>query len=164
MLNASPGSVLDSVARLFESGTVAALGESQLLDRFAAEGDPAAFEAILRRHGPMVLGVCRRVLDDPNDVDDAFQATFLLLVKKARSIRNRDDLGTWLHGVARRVASGPGSTPRRRRAWERAGAERLGEGRRVGNTGAEWPTNSGLPSTTNSPGCPSGIARRLVLV
>jgi zinc protease len=136
MMNASPGSVLDSVARLFESGTVAALGESQLLDRFAAEGDPAAFEAILRRHGPMVLGVCRRVLSDPNDVDDAFQATFLLLAQKTGSIRNRDNLGTWLHGVARRVATRARFNARRRRAWERVGAERRGEweGR---NTGAE---------------------------
>ena len=123
MVDASPGSVNDSVGRLFGAGTVAALGESQLLDRFAAGGDPAAFEAILRRHGPMVLGVCRRVLDDPNDVDDAFQATFLLLVQKAGSIRNRNDLATWLHGVARRVAIRARVDARRRRARERAGAE-----------------------------------------
>ena len=137
MIQASLGSMTDSIRRLFGAGTVAALGESQLLDRFADGGDPAAFEAILRRHGPMVLGVCRRVLDDPNDVDDAFQATFLLLVKKARSIRNRDDLGTWLHGVARRVATRARVDARRRRARERAGAERAGtSGDRA--TGAEF--------------------------
>src|SRR5262249_15783594 len=83
------GSVIHSLTRLFGTGTVAALSELQLLDRFLESRDQAAFEAIVRRHGPMVLGVCRRVLDDPNDVDDAFQATFLILVKKARSIRGR---------------------------------------------------------------------------
>jgi zinc protease len=124
MIHASPGSMADSVRRLFGRGTVAGLGESQLLDRFAAEGDQAAFEALLGRHGPMVLGVCRQVLDDPNDVDDAFQATFFLLVKKARSIRNRDDLGPWLHGVARRVATRARVVDRRRRAAERVGGER----------------------------------------
>ena len=123
MIQASPGSTSDSVRRLFGGGTVAGLGESQLLDRFITGGDPTAFEAILGRHGPMVLGVCRRVLDDPNDVDDAFQATFLLLVKKARSIRNRDDLATWLHGVARRVAVRARVDARRRRLRERAGAD-----------------------------------------
>ena len=84
-------------------------GEGQLLDRFLAEGDEEAFEAILRRHGPMVLGVCRRVLADPHDAEDAFQATFLVLVRRAGSIRDRSVLGPWLHGVARRPSPcGPG--------------------------------------------------------
>ena len=104
MASGHRGSVVDSLGRLFEAGTVTGLGEAQLLERFLAQGDEAAFEAILQRHGPMVLGVCRRVLDDPHDVADAFQTTFLILVKKARSIRDRDVLGTWLYGVARRVA------------------------------------------------------------
>ncbi len=124
MNHASSGLMIDSVRTLFEAGTVAGLDESQLLERFLAGGDPAAFEAILGRHGPMVLGVCRRLLDDPNDVDDAFQATFLLLVRKGRSIRNRDDVGTWLHGVARRVAIRARVGDRRRRARERLGGER----------------------------------------
>ncbi len=101
----SGGSVMDPMQVLLRAGAVGSLGESQLLDRFASRGDPAAFEAILTRHGPMVLGVCRRVLNDPNDVDDAFQATFLVLVRKASSIRHGEVLGTWLHGVARRVAT-----------------------------------------------------------
>ena len=67
----------------------------------------------------MVLGVCRRVLDDPHDVADAFQATFLILVKKARSIRDRDVLGTWLYGVARRVAVRAKVNARTRRTRER---------------------------------------------
>src|SRR5262245_44798425 len=79
-------------------------GDSQLLERFTVHRDAAAFEALLQRHGPMVWGVCRRILSDPNDVDDAFQATFLVLVRKARAIAKHESLGSWLHGVARRVA------------------------------------------------------------
>ncbi len=119
------GSINDSLGRLFDAGTVTGLGEAQLLERFLSQGDEAAFEAILCRHGPMVLGVCRRVLDDPHDVADAFQTTFLILVKKARSIRDRDVLGTWLHGVARRVAVRAKVNARRRRTRERSGAEGL---------------------------------------
>ena len=119
------GSVVGSLGRLFESGTVAGLGEAQLLERFLARGDEAAFEVILQRHGPMVLGVCRRVLGDPNDVADAFQATFLVLVKRARAIRDRDALGTWLYGVARRVAVRARVNARRQRSRERTGAEGL---------------------------------------
>ncbi len=88
--------------------------DAELLDRFlsrsAAAEDAelaaeAAFAALVARHGPMVLGVCRRALADPNDVDDAFQATFLVLVRRARSVRVGDSLGRWLYGVARRVAA-----------------------------------------------------------
>src|SRR6516164_2472292 len=85
--------------------------------------DEAAFSALVATHGPMVLGVCRRVLSDPNDVEDAFQATFLVLVKKAGSIRDRSVLGTWLYGVARRVALRARVNARRRRSCERQGLE-----------------------------------------
>jgi len=111
--------------RLFDSGTAIGLSDSQLLDRFIAARDETAFEAILRRHGPMVLGVCRRAIPDQNEVDDAFQATFLILVRKAGSIRDRDVLATWLYGVARRVAARAGASARRRRARERAMAEEI---------------------------------------
>jgi DNA-directed RNA polymerase specialized sigma24 family protein len=77
-----------------DSGRVADL---QLLERFAAARDGAAFEALVRRHGPLVLGVCRRVLSSPHDVEDAFQATFLALTRKADSIRQGQSLGTWLY-------------------------------------------------------------------
>jgi zinc protease len=113
------GSVVHSLQHLFGPGTLSALSEAQLLERFIVRKDEAAFEAILKRHGPMVLGVCRRVLDNPHDVDDAFQATFLILVKKARSIRDQDVLGTWLYGVARRVAVRARVNARRRRDVER---------------------------------------------
>jgi len=112
-----------SLKHLLTEGTMTGVSESQLLDRFCSQGDEYAFEVLLRRHGPMVLAVCRRVLSDPNDVEDAFQATFLILVKKAGSIRNRAVLGTWLHGVARRVAVRSQIDSRRRRARERGDAE-----------------------------------------
>ena len=92
---------------LFESGTVSGLTDGQLLERFLARSElasEAAFAALLAKHGPMVLGVCRRALADPEDVADAFQATFLILVRKAGSIRVDDSLGRWLYGVSRRVA------------------------------------------------------------
>jgi RNA polymerase sigma factor (sigma-70 family) len=116
-------SVQASITRLLTEGTLTGASETQLLDRFISQRDEHAFEAILHRHGPMVLGVCRRVLSDPNDVEDAFQATFLVLVKKAGSIRDRSVLGTWLYGVARRVALRARVNARRRRSCERQGLE-----------------------------------------
>jgi zinc protease len=120
MARVARGSIVESLGRLFATGTATALGEVELLERFVSQGDPGAFEVILQRHGPMVLRVCRRVLDDPNDVDDAFQATFLILVKKAASIREREVLGTWLYGVARRVAVRARVNARLRRLRERS--------------------------------------------
>ena len=92
------------IRRILESGTVTGMSDAQLLERFASRRDEAAFEALLRRHGPMVLGVCRRVLGNPHDAQDAFQATFLVLARKAGSLRAGDSLGPWFHGVAHRVA------------------------------------------------------------
>ena len=107
MTNDPRSALLQQFRILFESGTVAGLTDGQLLERFLTsrgEGGEVAFAALVARHGPMVLGVCRRALADPNDAADAFQATFLVLVKKARSVRVDDSLGRWLYGVSRRVA------------------------------------------------------------
>src|SRR5262249_11405186 len=84
---------------------------------------PAAFEALVRRHGPMVLGVCRRVLRDADDADDAFQATFLVLVRKSASIARRELLANWLYGVAYRAALEARSAAARRGARERQVSE-----------------------------------------
>ncbi len=99
------GGLIHQFERLFQQGTVSGLTEGELLERFVRGQDEAAFEALIARHGPMVLGVCRQLLRDPNDVDDAFQATFLVLVRKAGTLRRCDLLGNWLYGVAYRVAT-----------------------------------------------------------
>src|SRR6516164_690162 len=89
---------------LFDAGTFLGMPDGLLLERFVARRDGSAFEAILARHGPMVFNVCRRMLAERSDVDDAFQATFLILVRKAGAIHERERLGPWLYGVAHRVA------------------------------------------------------------
>jgi DNA-directed RNA polymerase specialized sigma24 family protein len=82
----------------------AGLTDAELLDCFIDRRDEAAFEALVRRHGPMVLGVCRRVLRIEAEAEDAFQATFLVLVRKATAIWPRAMVGNWLYGVARKTA------------------------------------------------------------
>jgi RNA polymerase sigma-70 factor (ECF subfamily) len=89
---------------LFDMGVTGALSDGQLLERFVARREEAVFEEIVRRHGPMVWGVCLRVLRDHHDAEDAFQATFLVLARKAASVMPRGKLGNWLYGVAYRTA------------------------------------------------------------
>ena len=121
------GAVLRQLGRLFNVGTGQELTDGQLLERFATDRDLAAeqaFAILLERHGPMVLRVCRGVLDDPHDAQDAFQATFMVLVRKARALWVRDSLGPWLHQVAYRTAYCARSAIARRRRHERRAAKK----------------------------------------
>ena len=92
--------------------------DAQLLERFLARREEAAFEELVRRHGPLVLGVCRRVLGEAQAAEDAFQATFLVLVRRASSIVPRSSVGAWLGGVARRTALKARTAAARRRRAE----------------------------------------------
>lgn len=127
MASVRHNATLRQIDRLFGEGTLAGLPDARLLERYVVHRDELAFEALVRRHGAMVLGVSRGVLEDPNDADDAFQAAFLLLARKARSIRIDGSLGGWLHRVAWRIALQIHSDAARRRVQERRAAERTGE-------------------------------------
>jgi RNA polymerase sigma factor (sigma-70 family) len=104
MATRQSAAVLQQFGTLFDAGTAVGLDDGQLLERFVDRRDEAAFAALLARHGPLVLGTCRRLLANPADVEDAFQATFLVMVRKASSLRDRRLLSTWLYKVAYRVA------------------------------------------------------------
>jgi RNA polymerase sigma factor (sigma-70 family) len=111
---------------LFNAGTASGLSDAELLDRFlalAGEQSELAFESLVLRHGPMVFDVCRKVLRDSHDAEDAFQAAFLVLAARARSIRKQSSVGSWLHGVALRVARRARSDAARRMALKRRVAE-----------------------------------------
>ena len=110
---------------LWSNGVFGDLPDKQLLDRFEAshpETAEAAFDALVHRHGPMVLRICREILADAHDADDAFQATFLVLIRRASLIRDRDSLASWLYGVATRVALRARTDLARRREVEHRGA------------------------------------------
>src|SRR6267154_6875 len=98
------GAALRQINRLWADGSITGFSDGQLLERFVFGHDAAAFEALVAHHGPMVLSVCRGILKDPNDAEDAFQATFLILVKKSAAFRGHVSLGPWLYRVAHRVA------------------------------------------------------------
>ena len=107
MANLASRSVVRQIGSLFEGGSVAGLSDRQLLERFAAQrhaAGEAAFAALVSRHGPMVLDICCDILGDQHHAEDAFQAVFLVLARKAGSIRDPDLLGNWLYGVALRTA------------------------------------------------------------
>src|ERR1019366_1202294 len=116
--------ILRNIQTLFDVGTAGGLSDRQLLERFSSRRDAssdAAFEVLVLRHGPTVLRVCRNMLHDEADAADAFQATFLVLVRKQGSIRKLESVGGWLYGVACRVAARARvDAARRRRAEERA--------------------------------------------
>ncbi len=121
--------LIGQMHRLWELGSLAGLTDAELLARFAAEGEAGAepvFEALVERHGAMVFRVCRGVLHDDHAAEDAFQATFLVLARKARSLWVKDSLASWLHGVAHRVAARARADAARRRRHERRVAEARG--------------------------------------
>jgi RNA polymerase sigma factor (sigma-70 family) len=117
-----PHPALSNVLRSLRGAAAAAAGvpDAELLERFAAGGDPSAFELLLWRHGPMVYGVCRRVLRHEHDAEDAFQAAFLALARKARSVTRRGSVGGWLYRVAYRVSLDARERAARRARHERA--------------------------------------------
>ncbi|HEV3144719.1 MAG TPA: RNA polymerase sigma factor [Gemmataceae bacterium] len=104
MATADAALFLRQLARGMAAETWRDLSDRQLVEHYLARRDDSLFEAILHRHGPMVYRVCWRVLEQAQDVEDAFQATFLLLAQRLRTIRKRDSLASWLHGVAQRVS------------------------------------------------------------
>jgi DNA-directed RNA polymerase specialized sigma24 family protein len=90
------GRVLDGVRRSAIVTGAVPMTDAQLIELFVVNGDQAGFEALVRRYGPMVFGVCRRVLHNSHDAEDAFQATFLVLVRKASRLRRCEAVGNWL--------------------------------------------------------------------
>jgi RNA polymerase sigma-70 factor (ECF subfamily) len=116
------GGVLRHLRRAALMRDGADVADGELLERYLARRDEAAFESLLRRHGPMVLGVCRRVLRNEADAHDAFQATFLVFVRKAGSIIPRGRVGNWLYGVAHKTALKARAMSRQRRAKEQQAA------------------------------------------
>ncbi len=127
MSGASYGEALRQTRALFETGAVGGLTDGELLARFVSRpGDPAeaAFAALVERHGPMVLRACSATIGDEHEAHDAFQATFLVLARKAGTIRAADSVGPWLHEVARRVSACARSASARRGRHERQAAER----------------------------------------
>jgi RNA polymerase sigma factor (sigma-70 family) len=129
MTDERAGPLLRFIRRLAADHPAGPLTDGALLTRFLAGGDEAAFETLLRRHGPMVLAVCRGVLGSEHDAEDAFQATFLVLARRAASIRRPEAVGDWLHGVAYRVALRAGVERAERRRRERQGGERAARAR-----------------------------------
>jgi RNA polymerase sigma factor (sigma-70 family) len=125
MVRGRLGSALNDFRRLWDAGTVSGLSDARLLEQFRADRDELAFDALMSRHGPLVWSVCRSILNDPHDVEDAFQATFLILVRKAPSLRVGDSLCGWLYRVSFRAAQEARVRRDRRRSRERSVVDRI---------------------------------------
>ena len=119
MATSGLGSFLQNLRRSMLRQDGAGLTDGELLERFINQQDEAAFEALVRLHGAMVLGVCRRIVQNEEDAEDAFQATFLVLVRRAASIRPRRMVGNWLYGVAQNTALKARAMNNRRRRKEK---------------------------------------------
>ena len=127
MAHATSPSLVRQLGSLYDGSTAAGLSDRQLLERFNARRDvvgEAAFAALVARHGPMVLGVCRELLGDRHHAEDAFQAVFLVLARKGCSLREPELLGNWLYGVTVRTARKARGQRARRRKTEEDGAVR----------------------------------------
>lgn len=115
--------ILRHLRRTVGAPVSGAASDGQLLDRFTSQRDEAAFASLVQRHGPMVLGVCRRVLGDVHDAADTFQATFVVLARKAATIRKQESVGRWLYEVAYRLALKARTSALRRRNHETQAAD-----------------------------------------
>ena len=125
MENSGRHAAIQELGTLLTDGAIGTLSDGQLLDRFVERRESSTFEAIVQRYGPLVWGVCRHVLRDHHDAEDAFQATFLVLARKAASVMPREKLGNWLYGVAVQTAMKARSTREKRRVRERQVRERV---------------------------------------
>src|SRR5262249_36018514 len=128
-------SLVRNLRKLFGAPPADVTTDGHLLERFVHQRDGEAFAELLRRHGPMVLGICRRVLRDEHDAEDAFQATFIILARKAGSVRGRTSLAGWLGRVAYHLALAARAAAARRREVER-GAPPMSAAENVSE--AEW--------------------------
>jgi RNA polymerase sigma factor (sigma-70 family) len=113
------GTITHYLQKMVAVSRVAHTEDGQLLERFVAQRDETAFAALVQRYGRLVYGLCRRILGDEHDAEDAFQATFLILVRKATTISKNTSVGSWLYGVAQRVALRAKADLARRRARDR---------------------------------------------
>src|SRR5262249_26286401 len=110
--------VVERLRNVATQQDVSGMADGHLMQRYVRQRADAAVEAVVRRHGPMVMGVCCRVLHDAHDAEDAFQATFLLLARKAATLRSPGTVGNWLYGVAYRTALEAKRATSKRRAKE----------------------------------------------
>ena len=121
--------VIHHLRRLSLVREMAGLTDGQLLDDYNSRRDEAALAALVRRHGPMVWGVCRRILHNYHDAEDAFQAAFLVFVRKAKSIASKELLANWLYGVAQDGVEGAGyGRQKKGQGKARGGNARTGRG------------------------------------
>jgi hypothetical protein len=160
MAQARLDAVIRHVRGFADSGSSACPSDGELIHAFVAEDDQTAFATIVRRHGPMVLAVGRRVLLDIQDAEDAFQATFLLLARKASSLRKEGSLAGWLHGVVYRMAGHARRAALRRRQHE-------GRARVMHTPGPEWEVYGARYrkfSTRRSRGCRQSTGKPLCFV
>ncbi len=159
MRRGSTQDVLRHLRTLYCCGVIGQQSDEQLLEQFIALHDDTAeeaFAALVQRHGPMVFGVCRRTLGDAHEAEDAFQATFLVLARKARSVIRREKVASWLYGVAYRTARELRVRTGRRRARE----ERVSRPSLVESVDGLDQTSCGRSSTRSWRGCPRATAAR----